>query len=125
MKLQKLCYYSQAWTLVWDEKPLFDEDFQAWANGPANPQLFAKHKGRFVVDKGFLHNCTDEDALSSEQKQNIDIVLEFYGDKDPHWLSELTHMERPWKDARGNCQIGDNCSNVIEKEAMFQYYDNL
>ena len=31
MKLQKLCYYSQAWALVWDDAPLFDEDFQAWA----------------------------------------------------------------------------------------------
>lgn len=25
MKLQKLVYYSQAWSLVWDEKPLFQE----------------------------------------------------------------------------------------------------
>ena len=38
MKLQKLCYYSQAWSLVWDDSPLFDEDFQAWAN-------FSKHRG--------------------------------------------------------------------------------
>jgi len=29
MKLQKLTYYSQAWTLVWDEEVLFQEDFQA------------------------------------------------------------------------------------------------
>ena len=33
MKLQKLCYYSQAWSLVWDDAPLFDEDFEAWAMG--------------------------------------------------------------------------------------------
>lgn len=30
MKLQKLCYYSQAWSLVWDNAPLFEEDFEAW-----------------------------------------------------------------------------------------------
>ena len=24
-KLQKLVYYCQAWSLVWDERPLFDE----------------------------------------------------------------------------------------------------
>ncbi|CUP62134.1 Uncharacterized phage-associated protein [Anaerostipes hadrus] len=24
MKLQKLCYYAQAWSLVWDDVPLFD-----------------------------------------------------------------------------------------------------
>lgn len=31
MKLQKEVYYCQAWSLGWDGKPLFDEDFQAWA----------------------------------------------------------------------------------------------
>ncbi|WP_412693926.1 type II toxin-antitoxin system antitoxin SocA domain-containing protein [Clostridium sp. AF22-10] len=44
MKLQKLCYYSQAWALVWDDAPLFNEDFQAWANGPVCPELFIKHR---------------------------------------------------------------------------------
>ena len=34
MKLEKLVYYCQAWSLGWDEVPLFEEDFQAWANGP-------------------------------------------------------------------------------------------
>ena len=29
MKLQKLCYYAQAWALVWDDTPLFDEEFYA------------------------------------------------------------------------------------------------
>ena len=33
MKLEKLVYYCQAWSLAWDDKPLFDEDFEAWANG--------------------------------------------------------------------------------------------
>lgn len=27
MKLQKLCYYSQAWSLVWGDSPLFEEGF--------------------------------------------------------------------------------------------------
>jgi len=50
MKLQKLLYYSQAWHLVWDERPLFTEDFQAWANGPVIPELYHMHKGKFKVD---------------------------------------------------------------------------
>lgn len=29
-KLQKLCYYSQAWHLAWTEKSIFGEDFEAW-----------------------------------------------------------------------------------------------
>ena len=33
MKLQKLVYYSQAWSLVWNDKPLFYEEIEAWAGG--------------------------------------------------------------------------------------------
>ena len=29
MKLHKLLYYAQAWTLVWDEKPLFCQKIEA------------------------------------------------------------------------------------------------
>ena len=46
-KLQKLCYYAQAWSLVWDEEPLFEENIEAWANGPVVPRLYRKHQGQF------------------------------------------------------------------------------
>ena len=49
MKLQKLCYYSQAWTLVWSGKELFNEDFEAWVNGPVCKELFKKHQGVFSL----------------------------------------------------------------------------
>ena len=56
MKLQKLVYYSQAWSLAWDDLPLFEEDFQAWANGPVCPVLFKVHKGYFKLSNGFFKN---------------------------------------------------------------------
>lgn len=49
MKLQKLCYYSQAWSLVWDDQPLFDEEFRAWANGPVCRELFRETQGQFAA----------------------------------------------------------------------------
>ncbi|MGH7905267.1 MAG: Panacea domain-containing protein, partial [Candidatus Binataceae bacterium] len=49
MKLQKLVYYSQAWSLVWDEKPLFRDRIEAWASGPVVPNLYRKHRGKFEV----------------------------------------------------------------------------
>lgn len=93
-KLQKLCYYAQAWTLAWEGKTLFNEEFEAWANGPVCPALFYKHKGKFVVDESVIPEC-DTTHLTDEQKENIDIVLESYGDKDPYWLREQTHNEEP------------------------------
>jgi len=56
MKLQKLVYYCQAWSLAWDGVPLFDEDFQAWANGPVCPELFATHRGRFWLNEDYYNN---------------------------------------------------------------------
>ena len=61
MKLQKLCYYSQAWSLVWDDSPLFEEDFQAWANGPVCPELFFKTQGKYSV------NADDETGGEGER----------------------------------------------------------
>lgn len=54
MKLQKLAFYSQARSLVVNGSPLFGEDFEAWENGPVSPELYALHKGRFIVRPGDL-----------------------------------------------------------------------
>lgn len=43
-KLQKLCYYSQAWHLAWTGNPIFEEDFEAWANGPVCPEFIDINK---------------------------------------------------------------------------------
>ena len=74
MKLQKLCYYAQAWSLVWDDTPLFDEDFEAWANGPIFPVLFQRFKGRFDL---VAEDITDGDSsrLNADQKETVGMVL--------------------------------------------------
>lgn len=124
MKLQKLVYYSQAWSLVWDEKELFLEDFQAWANGPVCPELFNTHRGLFTISKKQLKRG-DLSKLNIIQRETIDSVLNYYGDKPAHWLSMLTHKERPWLDVREGIPEGENCNNIITKESMCNYYGSL
>ncbi|MCM1376812.1 MAG: DUF4065 domain-containing protein [Muribaculum sp.] len=123
MKLQKLCYYSQAWALVWDDCPLFQEDFQAWANGPVCPELFFKTKGRYSVKAS--DEAGGEGDLSVDQRDTIDRVLEHYGSHDAQWLSQLTHMEDPWLKARKSVPEGAEGNNVITKESMALYYGGL
>ena len=123
MKLQKLCYYAQSWSLVWDDSPLFEENFQAWATGPVCPNLFLKTGQTFSV------SASDETGgdgdLSVNQKDTIDKVLEYYGGHDAQWLSQLTQMEDPWKKARKGVPSGAGCNNVITKESMAVYYGGL
>ena len=123
-KLQKLCYYSQAWTLAWSGKPLFNENFQAWSNGPVCPELFKAHQGKFSIEEEDL-KFGNPDALSEDEKENVDIILRDYGDMEPYDLRELTHAEAPWKNARGNLPEGEKCTNVISKGAMGEYYGSL
>lgn len=123
MKLQKLCYYAQAWSLVWDDEPLFEQDFQAWANGPVCPELFYNTQGRFSVRAD--DEPGDASELTENQKDSIDRVLAHYSTHDAQWLSELTHMEDPWKRARVGIPRGQGCDQVITKESMAMYYGGL
>jgi uncharacterized phage-associated protein len=122
MKLQKLVYYSQAWSLVWDEKPLFRAHIEAWANGPVVPPLYQKHRGQFAVK---TWPSGDPAKVSGEAKKTIDSVLAFYGGKSGQWLSELTHKERPWLDARQGLSENDPGSREITLAAMAEYYGAL
>ncbi|NHD18155.1 MULTISPECIES: Panacea domain-containing protein [Actinopolyspora] len=124
MKLQKLVYYSQAWHLVWDEQPLFGESIEAWANGPVVPELYRAHRGNFRLDAAFDIGG-DPDRLTPEQRDTIHAVLDAYGDKSAHWLSELTHREAPWRDTRGDLDDLQRSNAVITTDSMFEYYDAL
>ncbi|MBX7259669.1 MAG: DUF4065 domain-containing protein [Candidatus Hydrogenedentes bacterium] len=122
MKLQKLVYYSQAWSLAWDDAPLFDEVIEAWANGPVVPELFDVHRGQYTVRDWPKGNPS---SLSQVQLETINAVLDFYGDKNSRWLSDLTHNEDPWKDARKGLSPNDRGSSVITHDAMAWYYQSL
>ena len=122
MKLQKLVYYSQAWSLVWDEKPLFPERIEAWAMGPVAPDLYRAHRGQYLVNEIPLGN---PEALKDSAGDTVDAVLGFYGNKSSQWLSDLTHQEKPWQDARGGYGPGESCENEITQAAMAEYYSSL
>lgn len=127
MKLQKLVYYCQAWSLVWDERPMFPEVIEAWANGPVVRRLYAAHRGCFLVsaDTSELLSSAQPEHLDEEAIATIEQVLTFYGDKDAQWLSALTHKERPWIEARGRCADGDSSEAPITHASMEEYYGSL
>lgn len=123
-KLQKLCYYSQAWAYTWTERPIFEEHFEAWSNGPVCPDLFHKHQGKFSVNESSI-NSGSADNLTEDEKESIDIVLNDYGDMEPYDLRELSHMEDPWKNARGDLPDGVPSKTEITLESMGVYYGSL
>ena len=124
MKLQKLLYYCQAWYLVWNEEPLFEERIEAWANGPVVRALYQFHKGLYVITLSDM-SVGNPEKLTESQKKDIDSVLDAYGDKNSQWLVEQTHAEEPWKNARKGMTQNERGSIEITHQAMAEYYSSL
>ncbi|WP_229679511.1 Panacea domain-containing protein [Agrococcus terreus] len=122
MKLQKLCYYSQGWSLAWDSRPMFDEEIQAWANGPVVYELFKQHRGRFTVD---AWPSGDPESLEPNERETVNAVLEGYGDLSGQELSDLTHTERPWLEARGGLSAGAWSSRSVDLDVMQDFFGGL
>ena len=122
-KLQKLCYYAQAWHYTWTEKRLIKEDFQAWRNGPVCRELFNVHKGKFMIGAEDIEGSTEN--LSADEKESIDVVLKDYGNREPYDLREQVCFEKPWREARGDLPPDVNSENVITLASMGEYYGSL
>lgn len=123
MKLQKLVYYCQAWSLVWDERPMFTESIQAWANGPVVPELFNEHRGKFSVQARDIKGNSGN--LDKTAQETVDAILRYYGNKPSQWLSDLTHSEDPWKLAREGIPLGERGNREISHASMDEYYQSI
>lgn len=109
LKLQKLLYYCQAWSLVWEGEEIFSD------------KIFKKEHGVHILDTyGFklYPDFTSEPDLSEfseDQLETVEEVLEFYGDKGNWYLTNLIKLEDPWILSAG----------VINKYLIKDYYENL
>lgn len=121
VKLHKLAYYTQAWSLVFDDRLLFNEPIEAWANGPLIPRLFNAHQDMYVLDESFCKHG-DSTKLDATAITTIDKVLQAYGDMDTDDLIALTHRERPWREAHNRTPDVMAGHVFIDTDVMQEYY---
>ena len=121
MKLQKLAFYSQAYYLAEHGATLFPEAFEAWANGPVAPDLFRRHRGEFVIARGFV-GPVSEGAFSKDEQEAVDFVVSRLRDWTGAQLSELTHSEAPWRSAREGLAPNERSHRPIAVDCMKSYY---
>lgn len=112
VQIQKLVYYSQAWSLAWDGRPLFSDHVEAWRMGPVLPAL------RYRTDsvEG------DANAIDADARSVVDAVIAHYGKFHGSKLSQMSHDEGPWREARGDLPSHASCSIEISHEAMRLFY---
>ena len=122
-KLQKLCYYAQAWGYALNNRRFIRTDFEAWVHGPVSPALYERFKSYGyspIIQKGkYCCRIKDHDVDFLED------IWETYGDKDGNALEALSHHELPWQEARKGYAADESCSVVISPEIMKRYYRSI
>lgn len=123
LRLQKLCYYAQAWNLALAYHPLFSERIEAWAHGPAIPVLYRRFRqyGWGAIDPQNLRtNPLDE--LDHDGIEFLEEVWHQYGRYSSRQLELMTHKETPWKEAYGDRRRGEACTEEITHKSMREFY---
>lgn len=125
MKLQKLCYFAYGYHLAWEDRQLFPERFEAWANGPVAPALYVKHRGRFQLQAGEITG--NAAALDKGERESVDIVLETMNSYTAHQLSAMTHRAGPWVEARRRAGAADleRSSEELADEDIADFFGAL
>lgn len=110
VQLQKLVYYSQAWSLAWDGVPLFHDRIEAWRHGPVVRSIYKRTDG------------ADATVLTPSERATVDAVLVHYGEMYGSELAGMSHSEKPWSDVWGDRPEDAKCSDEITHDAMRRFY---
>lgn len=120
-KLQKLCYYAQAWyCALYNGEPLFADEIQAWVHGPVIPTIYpiyADFKWNEIPSEPF-----DETEFSDNVLNALNAVYDTYSELNGDQLERLTHSEVPWIEARGELEPWEASTSSISRITMRKYY---
>lgn len=126
LKLQKLLFYVQAWSLAFGKGRAFRGDFQAWIHGPVNREVYDRFKDSHSLYSGValadVRNGEAAEALPEAARLHIDEVIDSYGTLTGTQLEAMTHAEKPWKHARQGMRASERCERVIDEALMAEFY---
>ncbi|MEM1170230.1 MAG: type II toxin-antitoxin system antitoxin SocA domain-containing protein [Cyanobacteria bacterium P01_H01_bin.35] len=123
LKLQKLVYYAQAWSLVFRNKPLFFQDIEAWVSGPIICDVWDEYKPYHYRDIPPPEEL--EIKFAKDEVEVLEEVWDAYGELSARHLKELTHSETPWLNARKDLEPAQPSNNVISHSEMKAFYSLL
>lgn len=97
LKLNKLAYFAQAVCLRQHDKPLFDDEIQAWAYGPVEPMVYHAFSS---YGSDVIHAPQDKAECPPLVEQVVDKVMSAYGPLTAFDLVRLSHRDgSAWKHA--------------------------
>ncbi|NOY83596.1 MAG: SocA family protein [Nitrospirae bacterium] len=114
LKLQKLVYYAQGFSLALNNEPIFPEKIEAWTHGPVIPTLYQAYK---AYDSSVIPSPSGMDfsVYSQENIEFLDEIYSVFGQFSAWKLRNMTHEEPPWRDA-------SEYSGEISHPSMKEYF---
>lgn len=95
LRLQKMLYYAQGWSLARNGKPLFEEPIEAWHYGPVVPECYSWYCGN--GRNPLTADMPEKESFSAEEYQ---LLLDTWAELSQYSTSQLvsmTHMPgTPW-----------------------------
>lgn len=128
LMLQKLLYFIQGVYFALYGRPIFAEDCRAWIHGPVYPEvydLFRDFKYNPIDDARFALLEGTVDALTEDEKNVIDLVVNTFGMYGGKVLERITHNEDPWKNARKGYGDSIPSSEILTKKSIMMYYETV
>ena len=95
LRLQKMLYFAQGWSLARHGKPLFEEPIEAWQYGPVVPVCYGWYNG---FGRGFLTSeMPPKEAFTAEE---YELLLDTWTELSKFSTSQLVAMTHeagtPW-----------------------------
>lgn len=129
-KIQKLCYYAEAWSLALLDQDIADQsDFEAWVHGPVSQTLYSDFKGfgwkELTITNPDIVKERLEPLFTKEQLEVLESVWDTYGEYGADQLEALTHTEEPWLEQRVGLGKFQSSTRKISRETMKEYYRSI
>ncbi len=123
LKLQKLVYYAQAWSLVFRNEPLFAQDIEAWVSGPIVRDVWEKYK--IYQDRDIPAPENFDPEFTEDELEVLEEVWSTYGELSAKYLRDLVCAEKPWLNSRHSLDLESPSIGIISYDNMKEYYTNF
>jgi putative zinc finger/helix-turn-helix YgiT family protein len=124
LKLQKMVCLAQGWALGLLNRPLFEQEIEAWPHGPVVYDLYEFYKDFKFNPIPALSDC-DTSVFTMEELAVLTMVNDVFGVYNATFLENLTHKEKPWQAARGELKVAAPCHTRIAKDKLLVYYQRV
>lgn len=121
LRLQKLLYYVQGWSLAYRGNPMFTSAVEAWDHGPVVRRVYPLFRayGKDLIPK--KEGCVP-DGLSAADKRFVDAIWANYRQYSASKLRDMTHAEDPWREAFRPDPKRATHPNEISQDAMLKFF---